>query len=401
MTTIVKKNHPIVTDTPLLAGALALARKGYFVFPLSEGAKIPLAGSHGCLDATNEEHLVRSLWTENPSANIGIATGTSGLVVIDIDPRHEGDESFFEFTRQFGKLEGPTVLTPTGGRHIYFAAPQSVSIRSRCNAFGAEFPGIDVRATGGYVVAPPSIHPNGGRYYWEVDDDSLPLPNLPQEWLEMLAKAESNKKPIDSVNNASSIPEGTRNETLFRLAGRLRREGMQFDEIADALSATNERRCTPPLSPREVLLIAESISRYSSASDAALTTSSIARSDATAGTSLADLATLLESIIAFIRRFVVLNQQQAEAIALWVVHTHAIDAADATPYIYITSAAKRCGKTRVLEVLDLLVARPWFTGKVSAAALYRKIDKEKATLLLDESDAAFNGEREYAEALAS
>jgi len=53
MTTIVKKNHPIVTDTPLLAGALALARKGYFVFPLSEGAKIPLAGSHGCLDATN------------------------------------------------------------------------------------------------------------------------------------------------------------------------------------------------------------------------------------------------------------------------------------------------------------------------------------------------------------
>ena len=70
-----------------------------------------------------------------------------------------------------------------------------------------------------------------------------------------------------------------------------------------------------------------------------------------------------------------------------------------TPYLAITSAEKQCGKTRLLEVLDLLVSNPWLTGKVSAACLIRKIDSQKPTLLLDESDAAFNGEKEYAEVL--
>ena len=65
----------------------------------------------------------------------------------------------------------------------------------------------------------------------------------------------------------------------------------------------------------------------------------------------------------------------------------------------ISSAEKRSGKTRLLEVLELLVARPWFTGRVTAAVLARKVDAERPTLLLDESDAAFKGEKEYAEAL--
>jgi hypothetical protein len=65
----------------------------------------------------------------------------------------------------------------------------------------------------------------------------------------------------------------------------------------------------------------------------------------------------------------------------------------------ITSATKECGKTRLLEVLSGLVSRPWLTGRVTAAVLARKVDKERPTLLLDESDSAFSGEREYAEAL--
>jgi hypothetical protein len=112
-----------------------------------------------------------------------------------------------------------------------------------------------------------------------------------------------------------------------------------------------------------------------------------------------DGAILLGDIAWFVRRFVVLSSEQLVAIALWVVHTHAIDAADATPYLNITSAEKRSGKTRLLEVLDLLVARPWRTGRTSAAALVRKIDGAASTLLLDESDAAFKGDREYGEAL--
>ena len=113
----------------------------------------------------------------------------------------------------------------------------------------------------------------------------------------------------------------------------------------------------------------------------------------------ADLTLVLADIERFIRRFVVLTDQQAAAVTLWVGHTHVLDAFDCTPYLQVTSATKRAGKTRLLEVLDLLVARPWLTGRTSAAALVRKVDADLPTLLLDESDAAFGGEREYAEAL--
>jgi hypothetical protein len=112
-----------------------------------------------------------------------------------------------------------------------------------------------------------------------------------------------------------------------------------------------------------------------------------------------DGAELLDRLYAFITRFVVLSDSQAVATALWVIHTHAFEAADSTPYLAVNSAEKRCGKTRLLEVLDLLVARAWLTGRTTAAALIRKISAGSATLLLDESDAAFNGEKTYAEAL--
>jgi hypothetical protein len=111
------------------------------------------------------------------------------------------------------------------------------------------------------------------------------------------------------------------------------------------------------------------------------------------------LDTLLVTLITFIRRFVVVTDAQAVAIVLWVAHTHVIDAFDCTPYLQIWSAIKRAGKTRLLEVLEPLVPRVWFTGRTSAAALVRKVDGEMPTLLLDDSDAAFGGEKAYAEAL--
>ncbi|MGA8678828.1 MAG: DUF3631 domain-containing protein, partial [Candidatus Acidiferrales bacterium] len=112
-----------------------------------------------------------------------------------------------------------------------------------------------------------------------------------------------------------------------------------------------------------------------------------------------DADAMLKDAFNFIRRFVSLSPSQARVVSLWVLHTHVIDAADATPYLAITSAEKQSGKTRLLEVCDLLVANPWLTGRVTAAVLVRKIDAVHPTLLLDESDAAFSREREYAESL--
>jgi hypothetical protein len=110
---------------------------------------------------------------------------------------------------------------------------------------------------------------------------------------------------------------------------------------------------------------------------------------------------LLDEVAGFVRRFVVMTTAQADATALWVAHTHTFGAAEQTPYLSISSAEKRSGKTRKLEVLELLVARPWLTGRVTAAVLARKVDAETPTLLLDESDVAFKGEKEYAESLTS
>jgi hypothetical protein len=103
-------------------------------------------------------------------------------------------------------------------------------------------------------------------------------------------------------------------------------------------------------------------------------------------------AEVLGGLVAFIRRYVALSDEQADMTALWVMHTHSIDAADCTPYLHIKSAEKRSGKTRLLEVLALLAARPWLTGRVSAAVLVRKTANEQPSLLLDESDAAFKGD---------
>ena len=108
------------------------------------------------------------------------------------------------------------------------------------------------------------------------------------------------------------------------------------------------------------------------------------------------LAALLDDTAAAIRRFVVLPAEaHAVVLALWVAHTHAFEAADCTPYIQVTSAEKRCGKTRLLEVLNHLVAKPWKTGRVTPAVLTRKISKERPTLLLDEFDAALKSGDEY------
>ncbi len=117
------------------------------------------------------------------------------------------------------------------------------------------------------------------------------------------------------------------------------------------------------------------------------------------GLNRADMRQTIDAVRAFVRRFVVASDDAIITIALWVVHTHALDAFDATAYLQVTSPQKQCGKSRLLEALELLVARPWFTSKTSAAALVRKVAKDAPTLLLDETDAAFGGEKEYAEAL--
>lgn len=108
---------------------------------------------------------------------------------------------------------------------------------------------------------------------------------------------------------------------------------------------------------------------------------------------------LLDSLSAFLRRFVVMSEHQTAVVALWLVHTHAISAADVTPFLAVTSAERRSGKSLLLDVLELVAARPWRVISPSEAVMFRKIERDCPTLLLDETDAIFKGATERTEPL--
>jgi hypothetical protein len=107
-------------------------------------------------------------------------------------------------------------------------------------------------------------------------------------------------------------------------------------------------------------------------------------------TPVPDLAEILADVMSEARRYVVFaSDAQAVAVALWIAHAHAIEAADVTAYLDISSPAKRSGKTRLLEFLELVVPRPLRTANISDAALFRIIDEARPVILLDEADAIF------------
>ncbi len=107
------------------AAALDLAARGILVFPLAIGDKMPVT-LHGYQDATTDPKRINEMWQRRPNANIGIATGASGLVVIDVDVKNDinGWEAFNDCLERLGELPGPTptASTPSGGAHLYFRA---------------------------------------------------------------------------------------------------------------------------------------------------------------------------------------------------------------------------------------------------------------------------------------
>ena len=114
-----------------------------------------------------------------------------------------------------------------------------------------------------------------------------------------------------------------------------------------------------------------------------------------------ELAKVLDSISKFLQRYIVFSSPaQPTAIALWVAHTWALDAFDYTPYLRVDSPEKQCGKSRVLDCLEPITPKAWRTISPSEAVLFREIDRDRPTLLLDETDTLFcNGKDDRAESL--
>lgn len=247
-----------MTTRTLVSAALEYAQRGWYVFPCKPGDKRPLT-ANGFKDATTDANKIRDWWRQWPNANIGIATGQSGLVVIDLDVKgpHNGVEAWHDIKATLGiNDETPTVETPSGGLHIYYSAGGR-RIRNSASKLAE---GIDVRAQGGYVVAPPS-HTSDGVYTWALgmSPDEMQLAVLPEAIASALIEIMPSEPTYDGI-----IPKGQRNETLARIAGALRRKGLSESAILAALLAENAQRCSPPLREDEVRRIAKSIARYPS-----------------------------------------------------------------------------------------------------------------------------------------
>jgi len=219
---------------------------------------------HGVKDATTDMSIIGSWLMMQPNANIGIATGkNSGLVVLDIDSRHGGDDSLFDLEAANGKLP-PTleVLTGGGGRHLYYKYPAGVQyVKSNAGQLG---PGLDIRADGGYVVAPPSIHASGRAYEWEAssDPESDELAELPQWFIDLLTINQPSNNGHKTPTGQGTIPQGARNTFLTSEAGKMRRAGMNEPAILAALRVINQTKCQPPLDDAEIQRIAASVCRY-------------------------------------------------------------------------------------------------------------------------------------------
>ena len=251
--------------------ALNYIRKGWPVFPIHSIQKsgkctcmnsdCSSPGKHprtrrGFHEATINEDTAHQWWQKWPNSNVGIATGRiSNLFVVDIDPRHGGDLTFRRWLNDYDLENTLTVITGSKGRHLYFKYP-AMKLRNRS---GVE-PGVDIRADGGYVVAPPSIHHCGRMYRWAPDAQQTK--NAPNWLLEkcISEKIESPTKKIKETNNF--ILEGKRNDFLTSIAGSMHKHGIIASEMGKNLNKMNKILCKPPLSQNEVSRIAKSIARY-------------------------------------------------------------------------------------------------------------------------------------------
>ncbi len=228
---------------------------------------------NGLKAATNDPEQIKELWSGCPDANIGLATGhASGILVVDVDPRHAGWESLEALFHRIGGVFPSTaeVITGSGGRHFLFQMPDA-DIRNSTGKLGA---GLDVRANGGYVVAAPSQHASGNRYRWAAEELSVPeVPYLLMQELIAPPKTRSTSTNGISTNGTTCktwsgdlIVEGGRNDTLFRHAAAMRGCGADEGGIFAGLLELN-RSCSPQLGESELSKIAASVAtRYAAGS---------------------------------------------------------------------------------------------------------------------------------------
>ena len=239
-----------------LDAALAYLKEGFSVLPVEPNGKKPLVKWEAFQSVLATPDMA-ALWIRQwPDMNLGIATGElSGLTVVDIDGP-EGAASVKEYGLKFPRTR--TIKTPKGWHLYYFFNPVLHT--------GAGFvPHVDIRSTGGYVVAPPSVV-NAKTYTVLRDEAIAELNPIPPELLGHVNKpttgASDNERERWIVTTLmGGKPEGERNANAARLVGYFHHKGLPSDVIKALVTPFCER-CDPPMDELELQAVIDSVTHY-------------------------------------------------------------------------------------------------------------------------------------------
>lgn len=206
---------PTFADVSTLDYALAYAARGLHLFAVAARSKVPLAGSHGHLDATTDPAALRDLFSRRSHLNLALSCAASGLVVLDEDLRSGGDETRARLEREHGVLpHTPRVLSGAGdgSTHYYFQAPPGVTFPRELGA------GLEVKHHG-FVLLPPSVHRSGNAYVWDVGALLSETPIAPcPAWIVRLSRRRREARATLGPASESFLA------VAFRAAGWLGRE---------------------------------------------------------------------------------------------------------------------------------------------------------------------------------
>lgn len=192
----------VLIETPMTM-ALRCTSLGWGVFPVREGTKRPLI-EEWQNRASKEPAQVRELWRQHPKGGIAVHCGLSGVVVVDVDPRNGGDETFKRLERDLyplWDLDCAIALTGGGGVHYVFRMPEGARLPAKLG------PGVDLLHGNRYFIVEPSVHPSGRRYEWEISPfDLAELDVLPPEWSTPVDMGASTVDASDALANLPPRP---------------------------------------------------------------------------------------------------------------------------------------------------------------------------------------------------
>ena len=238
---------------------------------------------------------------------------------------------------------------------------------------------LDMHIAPGFAVIITRGSENGGFVAGLIPADADVLA-WPQNDPEDKRNAKTGKTPAEKwlatvAEKAGAKVRSVLTPSIHKDANDWTRAGATMNDIMEAVGASRVIAEQPGL-PVEAR-------NQNNAPDSALV------GESRSGVALADTLSQIEN---FLCRYIAFRYpEQPKVIALWLAHSHALDAFDYTPYLHPHSPEKRCGKSRLLDCCNLLVPRPWLCVQPSEAVVYRKIAASCPTLLLDEVDTIFCG----------